>query len=1031
MRAPSIIPLQSLRGASDLFADLQSGAPNAAAGEGPVHAGTLHQSFELHAARSSHQPALIAEGRAWSFGELNAKANRIARRIRAAYVETHAAELSPGTPIVLYVTRSADMVAALLGVMKAGAAYTPVTVQTPPARLAEIIANSGTPMLVTERRHLPRIDQANILPGASAGVIRLCVDDRSHDTELASTDLRTDVGPREVAYIIHTSGSTGVPKGVLTEHASAIELSKFMFQLGLPTATGAWGWISSYAFDASIEAIGLLCLGCRIVMVDEDKKTNLASIERLASQFEVDVFDATPSLVKLWQLQGSIDRLPHLVLGGEAISRELWRELVEFQNRSGKVVLNMYGPTECTVNSTCARVAGAEPTIGRPLPHTRGMLAVSSESELHGHGIGELWLAGAGLARGYLNLPRLSEERFPSVTLTDGERVRIYRTGDLARVRPDGQLTYEGRIDRQVKIDGYRIELGEVESHVSRLAGVANCAVVVAEEDDFRYLVAYVVARPNIELRGDKLAAHLREQIPPYMVPYAWVAVERLPMTPNGKLDLDALPPCPSPSRCAASLELRANSLDELRVALHHLNPAVTLRELGLDSLAVVQLTLAIARIASLDGAHLILTPDTKIGDLSTHLCELRETAEFEDQDSYPASHTQHRFVRSQRRIDVNDSVALCFTFRNAVATDSLKAFVDALTNKHALFRTALLDTERGLWCKVMAAPPVSVQSGPFDPIRILDLVDDPFELEKADVARFLILQHDRVSLIMNLFHGITDGFSKRILVHELIHYVRHGCLTPYESSYSKFAQYERSRRSTYENIIGRNRQYLERSFADQRRPIGPPLITDGRGFCKHIDFPPEIYDQLKMHLAKAGYGHHQLFMALIAFVAMGHFDRSTIGIVSPIANRPTNDSMHTFGAFINLVVVKYEFHDARSLSDFVAANSPDYQASFQLSSVPYQMILDSYPGYASNIVVVGGVDENFDAELAEVGIDEIILEDTRPCSKNLITFYYYYKDELRNLRLKCLFNRSAISEGDATKFLDDVQSTFLKAIAK
>ncbi|WP_328490357.1 amino acid adenylation domain-containing protein [Streptomyces zaomyceticus] len=509
----------------------------------PVAAATLTDLIEARAARIPLRPALTHRGLTLGHEELNRRANRLARVLIAEGA-------GPETRVALALPRTADMVVALLAVLKAGAAYVPVDVRYPADRVARMLGDARPRLAVVTG------ETRGVLPEGAAALV---LDDpavmrrveEQKDTDVVDAERRGPLLPRHPAYVIYTSGTTGVPKGVVVEHANAVN-----FVATVEDHFGADGMArvlasTSLSFDVSIfEILTTLALGGHLELVDD----LFALLER--DGWEGSLVSGVPSATASMLAGGAFEvSARHVVLGGEAVPGALLRELLE--RVPGCAVTNIYGPTEATTYSTWWRgggeytedaedaedTAGGDPPIGRPVPNARvyvldpWLLPVAEGQR------GELYIAGAGVTRGYLNRPALSSERF--VACPFGEPGgRMYRTGDQVRWRADGQLEYLGRLDGQVKVRGFRIELGDVQAALLRHEDVAQAVAVVREDrPGDRRLVAYAVtADPGTVVDAAELRRFVRDSLPDHMVPSAVVQLPRFPRMPNGKLDRSALP---------------------------------------------------------------------------------------------------------------------------------------------------------------------------------------------------------------------------------------------------------------------------------------------------------------------------------------------------------------------------------------------------------------------------------------------------------------------------------------------------------
>jgi amino acid adenylation domain-containing protein len=492
----------------------------------------VHELFEEQVERTPEAAALVCGEQGLSYRELNGRANQLARCLRGLGV-------GPDDLVALYMGRSLELVAAVLGILKAGGAYLPMDRTYPPERLAFMLQDSGAKVLITQES---LCDQ---LPAHAAQTI--CLDPAWQRVAAESAaNLPCATTPDNLAYVMYTSGSTGVPKGVEIPHR-AINRLLFGVDYARFDAAVRTAQLAPVSFDAStLEIWGPLLHGGCCVLFPEGVP-DFAELEQGLRRHRIQTLWLTASLFNaiVDERPETLRGIEQLLTGGEALSLPHVRRALSLLGPATQLV-NGYGPTECTTFACCHPIPPTLPAetisvpIGRPIGNTRAYVLDERRQPLPIGVPGELYLGGDGLARGYLNRPELTAERFVASPFEDGSR--LYRTGDVVRWRADGSLEYLGRRDQQVKIRGFRIELGEIESCLRRHPALQDVAVVAREDaPGDKRLVAYVVPRDGeAELGG--LRGYLQEKLPEYMVPSAFVPLERLPLTPNGKLDRRALP---------------------------------------------------------------------------------------------------------------------------------------------------------------------------------------------------------------------------------------------------------------------------------------------------------------------------------------------------------------------------------------------------------------------------------------------------------------------------------------------------------
>jgi len=486
---------------------------------------TIAELFKLQVAKTPDALAVVAGDTRLSYRELDARSNRLARHLQSLGVK-------PETLVGVAMGRSETLVIGLLAILKAGGAYVPLDPTHPKERLSLIVEDAGMSILLTTSETLDRIpvDPARLTAvDAADPAIAL---NSPHEVESSAAS-------HNLAYMIYTSGSTGKPKGVMLENRNAVNFFTGMDR-AIGCDPGVWLAVTSVSFDISVlELLWTLTRGFTVVVHGEE---GTASIADAIVRHGVTHLQMTPSLAHMLTLDAralaALGRLRQMLLGGEAVPASLIQHLRQVFNGE---IHNMYGPTETTVWSTTCRVGelGSTVSIGRPIANTQIYMLDAELKPVPPGEIGELFIGGDGVARGYWNRPELTTERF--LTIPSLSAGRIYRTGDLARFLPDGNIEFLGRADFQVKLRGFRIELGEIESAMTQIDGIGQAAVILREDrPGEKRLAAYYTGPESLSVTA--LVQSLKRTLPDYMVPSAFVHLKKFPLTPNGKLDRKALP---------------------------------------------------------------------------------------------------------------------------------------------------------------------------------------------------------------------------------------------------------------------------------------------------------------------------------------------------------------------------------------------------------------------------------------------------------------------------------------------------------
>ncbi len=485
---------------------------------------TVDDLIEAQVERTPDAVAVSFEDRRISYRELNAKANQVAHYLRSIGVR-------PETLVGIYMNRSIEIVFALLGVLKAGAAYVPLDSIQPMQRLRFMMEDAALSAILTEQ------GLQNDLPEPP---IRVCIGARA--PILAGLPVEnpvTETDPENLAYVIYTSGSTGRPKGVQISHRAVVNFLETMKKHPGMASEDVIAAVTTISFDiAGLEVLLPLTVGAQVRLIGREEAADGMALAQRLDQYQASIMQATPATWRLlieagWKGGPALKAL----CGGEALNRDLAEEMLA---RCG-CLWNMYGPTETTIWSTVYPLKEAEhtPPIGRPIANTETYI-LDEGKELVPLGLpGELHIGGEGLSRGYMNRPGLTAEKFVPDGIGGG---RIYATGDLARYLPDGAIEYLGRIDSQVKLRGYRIELGEIEAILEKHESIKQAAVMIRNDGGREERLAAYVVLKDTDLDTNEIRSYLRERLPEYMAPSAFVSMERLPMTASGKVDRKALP---------------------------------------------------------------------------------------------------------------------------------------------------------------------------------------------------------------------------------------------------------------------------------------------------------------------------------------------------------------------------------------------------------------------------------------------------------------------------------------------------------
>jgi amino acid adenylation domain-containing protein len=893
----------------------------------------LHQLFARQAARTPEAEAVVCGDTALTYRELDGRANRLARHLRSLGVGRESL-------VGVLLERTEQMVVSVLAVLKAGGAYVPLDPVYPPERLRFTLEDSRAGVLITQQSLLARDSLSGLLEGVRAEVV--CVDADSplisaHEASAPPCAATAD----NLAYVIYTSGSTGRPKGVAIAHQSAAAL--VAWALSVYDAGQLRGVLASTSlcFDLSVFELfaPLSCGGCVLVA---DRALSLAAV---AARREVTLVNTVPSAMAELLRAGDVPRgLGAVNLAGEPLTRAL----AEGTYAAGAArVYNLYGPTEDTTYSTWELVGrGGEPTIGRPVSNTRAYVLDRGMSPAPLGVAGELYLGGEGLARGYLNRPSLTAERFVPDPFSAEGGGRLYRTGDVVRRLPDGRLEFMGRADHQVKVRGFRIELGEVEAALGECAGVRECVVVAREfEGGDKRLVAYVVAEAGAGgLSTAELRAHLKRRLPDYMAPAAFVKLEAMPLTPNGKVDRKALP---EPGRAESGVEyLGARSPVEDVIAGIY-GQALGLRdvgvhdnffELGGHSLLAMQVVSRLNDAFDLEVPLHALFESPTVAALAEHVeasiaggqvSTTTPVVPAPRGDAPPLSYQQRRlwFLNQLEPDDPSYNMAGALRLKGRLDAEALERSFNQVVARHEVLRTAFVEVD-GEPVQVvepalrLTLPALDLSALPEGPKRerlealLREEAERPFDLMRCPLLRLRLLRLDEDEHVLQLtmHHIISDGWSLGVLVREVgLLYDAYSrgvaaALPALPVQYADYALWQRERLEGGE--LERQLAYWEGRLAGVPEALALPLDRPRRagggrrGGAVAFALPAALTSALKA--AARGEGA-TLFMALLAgFEALlyRHSGQESFAVGTPVAGRGREELKGLVGFFVNTLAL-------------------------------------------------------------------------------------------------------------------------------
>jgi amino acid adenylation domain-containing protein len=929
----------------------------------PYPAESVHALFAAQAARAPDAIAIAYGETKLTYCQLDERADQLALYLRS---------MNSGSPVAVYMERSADLIVALLAVLKSGTAYIPIEPPFPEERLATILAETRAGVVLTDQISAASLPPLNIPVAIADGPI---------PSNAAPKVPIQDFTVHTPAYIIYTSGSTGTPKGVVITHRAInrLVLNTDYAQL---TSADVVAQASTAAFDAAtFEIWGALLNGATLVIIPRDDLLSPRNLAAAIERHRISALFLTTALFNLLARENSavFHGITHLLFGGEASDPACVRAVLQAGPPAN--LLHMYGPTETTTFATWHRVTEVPADavtipIGRPIANTTAYILDPRLNPAPTGVPGELYIGGDGVALGYLNSPELNTEKF--IRAPFDPEARLYRTGDLARWNADGNIEFIGRIDQQVKIRGFRIEPGEIEAVLRRYPAVRDCSVLAREDTPGeKRLVAYIAGGAT----ETALREHLRTKLPEYMVPAAFVALDTLPLTPNGKLDRKALP-APDYSNktdehAPAQTPLEKTLAAAWQKILHIPEPGLldNFFQLGGHSLLAIRLVSRLREALNLELPLRAIFEHQTLGALAAHIESLRSAAAT---DLLPTIHPLPRDAHpplsfAQQRLWFLDQLApgssaynipQAFRLRGDLKSDALQAALAAIIERHESLRTTFSYEGDHPSQVIHPTVPYSLPFTNLYPLpeseRAAELLrlshDDsftPFDLTRGPLFRATLIRlgpSDHV-LLLTIHHIIADGWSMGILASELSALYaaflkgKPSPLPPLPIQYADFVQWQRN--WLQGAVLDRQLTYWKQQLAgdlpvlslpaDHPRPAVP---TDRAGTIT-ATLPGNLSRSLRALCEQEGV---TLFMLLLAaFDALiGRLSgQEEIIVGSPIAGRNSPETEHLIGFFVNTLVLRISLAGDPPFRDFLARVREVTLGAYTHQDLPFEKLVE------------------------------------------------------------------------------------------
>ncbi|WMN15882.1 amino acid adenylation domain-containing protein [Pseudomonas piscis] len=941
-------------------------------GAGTVQSFSADSVLDLFSAQVRLQPdapALVFGERALTYRELERQADRLA----VALLERG---VGPEVPVGIAVERSLEMVVGLLAVLKAGGAYVPLDPQYPEQRLGHMLEDSGVRLLLSESRvqdRLPMASQVSVLlldrPDSWSPIV-------GHSVTLPRVEAAN------LAYSIYTSGSTGTAKGVSISHGALANYVQAIIQRLPLGAARNMAVVSTIAADLGHTTLfGALCSGSCLHIIDLDTGLDAEAFSAYLHVRQIDVLKIVPShLLALMGCEQPARSLPRqcLVLGGEACPAGL---VVRIRALAPEcAVFNHYGPTETTVGALTMAAdvvddARAVVPLGLPLANVRAHVLDASLQPVAAGTPAELYLGGAGLARGYHRRAALTAERFVPDPFSDGQR--LYRTGDLARYLDDGMLDYLGRIDHQVKIRGYRIELGEITTALKQLPGVEDAVAQVVRPADEPQVAAYVVLAGGLvaEEAWQEIRRQLATTLPDYMVPMHFVALEHMPLTPNGKLDTRALPALQQ----QVSVEVHVAPVSELQQRIASIWQEVLKVErvglgdnffaLGGHSLLATQIISRVRRLLSADVPLRVLFETARLDEFVEQVqnCAAASLPAIEAVQRgvpLPVSHAQQRqwLFWQMHPHSTAYHTPIIVRLQGVLDPEALRQTFQVLVQRHEAFRTTFTQNQDSL-CQVVhpqgeialawesLAPGLSHEA---IRARALAETQELFDLERGPLCRARVLQiaEQDCLLVVTLHHIISDGASMSVLAREFVALYRgfvQGDVAQFDELSVQYADYASWHRAWLEQgEQQRQLDYWREQLGLEHPVLELPVDHPRQALVTHrqerlgLRLPVDLEQGLRRLAQAHDMTLFQLFLGSFALLLHRYSDQPDIRIGVPVSNRRHQEMEGVMGFFVNTLVMRVDLAPSLVVGQLLRQVKATALAAQAHQDLPFDRLVDA-----------------------------------------------------------------------------------------
>lgn len=922
---------------------------------------TIIELFEKQVVLTPEAVAVVFQDQQLTYKELNERSNQLAYYLRGRGVKEE--KLVP-----ICIKRSLEMIVGILGILKAGGAYVPIDPEYPPERINYILEDTEATVVVSSK------DTASKL-GATLSNLDIVEFDMHMPviTMQSRENLRNTIVSNHLAYVIYTSGSTGKPKGVMIEHRGVINFIMAQSEFYNINNDERILQFSNYCFDASVEQIFLaLSNGASLILFPEGAQFDLDLFNDLIIEEKITHLHATPLFLENLHEINSV-YLKRVISGGDVCKKTLsnrWKGKVDFYNK--------YGPTETTITAieyhdySDNLVKSFSLPIGKPVANT-SIYILDRNEQLCPFGVaGELCIGGVQLARGYLNSPDLTMEKFIPDPFNKEPGSRMYKSGDSGRWLPDGNIEYLGRMDNQVKVRGYRIELGEIESVLQHCECIRHSVVLIKEDNlGDKRLVGYVVANGSFD--PEAIISFLKAKLPGYMVPALWMQLESMPLNFNGKIDKKALPDFDTGNY---STEKYVSPRNELETALAGMWKELlqvekvgihdNFFELGGHSLIAIQLISRLHKRFNIktDIGKIFSNPTIKeLGEVLNHenKHEFNSINRIPIQDHYELSHAQKRFWVLSHLKDgsIAYSIPTAFVLEGNLEVAHFKQAFNTVIERHEILRTVFVEINGEPWQKILPSSDIRFKIKDIDVSQHPDVEtiikknvesesSRPFDLLKGPLLRATLFRVniDRYIFVFNIHHIVSDGWSKGIFINEILSLYKNYCLgveldlPPLSVQYKDYAAWQtasnKEQARYWKELYKQDIPLLNFPLDFER-----PKIVSFSGAMLHFPLTEELTQSLKKLAFQHSMTMNNLLFALYGLMVAQACQQDEVVIGTLTSGRSHMDLENMIGLFINFLPIRLSPGKQLRLSQYLINSNDSLVGAYSNQDYPFNLIVE------------------------------------------------------------------------------------------